>query len=83
MSTTVYQPQFVAMQLSFSTADIEKSVFYSTEYTPIKVNEPTGNIMMLAVNGELFVLEESTPQRSIPLTEESGLFRIIGLDQQA
>jgi len=83
MSTTVYQPQFIAMQLSFSTADIEKSVFYTTEYTPIKANEPIGNIMMLAVNGELFVLEEATPQQSIPLTEESGLFRIMGLDQQA
>lgn len=83
MSTTVHQPQFVAMQLSFSTADIEKSVFYTAEHVPIKTSEPTGNIKLLAVNGELFVLEEAPPQQSVPLTEESGLFRIMDLDQQA
>lgn len=82
MSTTLNLSQFIDVKLSFSTADIEKTVFYGKEQTPINTIEPIGNTMILLVNGESFVLEEGFPQQSIPLTENSGLFKIIGLDQQ-
>jgi hypothetical protein len=82
MSTSDYQPQYIEMQLSYSTADIENSIFFDSKYAPVQVNEPAENLMMLSVNGELIVLEEASPQRSIPLDKGSGLFRIVGLDQQ-
>jgi len=84
IQTNAMNTQFVSMQLSYSTADIEKSIFYTAEYTPLQINEPTGNTTLIVVHGEVFVLEESSiPQQSVPLTEEAGLFQIIGLDQQA
>jgi hypothetical protein len=83
LQTNGMQPDFVIMQLSYSTADIEKSIFYTAEYAPFRASQPPGNTTLLAVHGEIFVLKEDIPQPSIPFTDESGLFRIVGLDQQA
>lgn len=77
-------PQFISLQLSFSTGDIEKTIFYTSEYAPIEPREPLGKAALLVVHGEMFALEEGAiPQPFIPLTEESGLFRIIGLAEQS
>jgi predicted SpoU family rRNA methylase len=70
------------MQLSFSTADVENSIFHTAEYSPPIVNQPIGNVTLLAVHGDFFVLQDDAPQESIPFTEKSELFRIVGLDQQ-
>ena len=83
VQTNVVQPQFITMQLAFSTADVEKGIFHTAEHAPIGANEPTGEVTLLVVHGDLFILEESAPQQSTPFTEEAGLFQIIGLDQQA
>ena len=80
--TNSLQPEFLSLQLSFSTADIEKSLFYTPEYTPIRDSEPTGKVTLLVVHGEVHPLKEDIPRDSIPLTEEAGLFRIEDLDQQ-
>lgn len=75
---------FISMQLSYSTADIEKSIFYAPEYTIMSPSEPLGKATILVVHGEMFSLEEApAPVPSVPLTEQSGLFRIIEQDQRA
>lgn len=71
--------QFVTMQLSFSTADIEQSLFFEAEHAPMRVGEPLGRATILVVHGDMFAVEDTEPKPSNPLTEESGLFRIIGL----
>jgi hypothetical protein len=75
--------RLISMQLSFSTADVENSIFYTAEYTPLIASQPLGNVTLLAVHGDFFILQEEAPKESIPFTEKSGLFRIVGLDQQA
>jgi hypothetical protein len=73
-------PQFPSMQLSYSTADIERSVFYTPEYKRTEPSELPARATILVVHGDMFVLEEeAVPHPSAPLTEQSGLFRIIGL----
>ena len=80
--------QFTSVQLSYSTADIEKSIFYEAEYKPINPVKPLGEgeeAKIIVVHGEMFSLEEKKefPQQSIPLTEKSGLFRIIDLAKES
>lgn len=70
--------QFRSSPLSYSTADIERSIFYEPKYTPPNLDEPIGEAKMMVIHGVVFGLEEeSVPQGSIPLTEKSGLFKII------
>lgn len=79
----VVASDFIALQLSYSTADIEKNIFYASEYKSIKSPELVGKATFLVVHGEMIPLEENAvPQGSPPLTEQSGLFRIIGLAEQ-
>ena len=70
----------VSLQLSYSTADIERSIFYGAESSPLEPSQPVEKATLLVVHGEMFVLEEEKPipQPSVPLTEESGLFWIVG-----
>lgn len=76
--------QLTQIQLSYSTADIEKTIFFTPQYTPIPSREAIENATILIVHGDMFVLqEESFPQPSVPLTEQSGLFRIIGLVRES
>jgi len=77
------ESKLISMQLSFSTADVENSIFYTAEYTPLIASQPLGNVTLLAVHGDLLILQDEAPKESIPLTEKSGLFRIVGLDQQS
>lgn len=72
--------QFTWLQLSYSTADIEQSIFYGPESSPAELGGAVEETAILVVHGEMYVLEEGDiPQPSIPLTKESGLFRIVGL----
>lgn len=81
--TNTFQRQFVSLQLSYSTADVERGLFFAPEYAPIAASEPIGKATLLVVHGEVFVLEEQPTQLDAkPLTEESGLFQIVGLDVQ-
>jgi hypothetical protein len=82
------EQQITSVQLSYSTADIEKSIFYEAEYTLINPAKPLGEVKeakIIVVHGEMFSLEEKKefPQQSIPLTEKSGLFRIIDLAKES
>lgn len=74
-------PHLISMQLSFSTADIERGLFFTAEYSPVQSGEPLGKATILVVHGEMFALEEVAPQPAKPLSEESGLFRIVGLGE--
>ena len=76
--------QFTSLQLSYSTADIERAIFYQPKHTPIDLGEPIGEVKIMVIHGDMFTLEEGPiPQRSIPLTERSGLFRIIELAEES
>jgi hypothetical protein len=74
---------FHSLQLSYTTADIEKSLFYGAESiasVPSKSSEP---VAILVVHGEMFVLEPGElPHPAPPLTEQSGLFRLVGLAEK-
>jgi hypothetical protein len=75
--------QFISLQLSYSTADIEKGIFYEPEHTPVNLGEPLGKAKMMVIHGDVFTLEEGPiPQPSTPLTEKSGLFKIIKLVEE-
>ncbi len=81
-STSLVDPttSLIAFQLSYSTADIEQSVFYGSVHELTNPVVPHESITLLVVNSEFFVLEEKPiPQPAIPLTEEAGLFKIVGI----
>jgi hypothetical protein len=65
------------MQLTYSTADIEKGIFFGAEGPAPQPVEPLGAATILVVHGEMFQLEDAAiPQPAVPLTEHSGLFRL-------
>jgi len=71
------------MQLSYSTADIEKGIFFGLEGSVSQPVEPLGAAVILVVHGEMFQLEDgSIPHPAVPLTEHSGLFRLPGRADQ-
>lgn len=76
----IIESQLIMLQLSYSTADIEKSIFNKPEDTPLEFSEPIGKAAIIVVHGEMFVLEErAIPEPSIPLTKKSALFQIVDL----
>jgi len=72
------QPSYLAMQLSFSTADIERSVFYEPEHAVTTPAEPLGDAVLLVVHGEMAQLDLSAalPQPAVPLSPEAGLLHL-------
>lgn len=84
INQTEAENQFVSAQFSYSTADIEKSIFHTPEYSPPNFGEPLMATKMIVIHGNFITLEEdSIPQPSSPLTEESGLFKIIKLVEES
>lgn len=70
---------FESIQLSYSTAEVEKTIFFAPEFAPEGTPKHLVGPPLIVVHGEFFKLEEGNyPQPAIPLTEESGLFRLIG-----
>jgi hypothetical protein len=66
---------FVFGEFSYSTADIERSVFYGAEHAPLPQGSPVGAAKYIVVNSEMFLLEEDTsPPAWQAFTRESGLF---------
>jgi hypothetical protein len=84
-ATVISNDEFVEEQLSFSTADVKRIEFYGDmgdmaefQGTPT-VSEKRPKRFRL-VDGELFPLDtEHLPANAQPLTEDAGIFRIIGL----
>jgi hypothetical protein len=70
--------EFSSLQLSYSTADIEESLFFgSTQHLPTPAPQ-LGQITLLVVNGALMSLEEGAyPGLAAPFGEHSGLLRLI------
>lgn len=84
ISVDLYQEptEFISFQLSYSTAEIEKSIFFSKMTPERPLSLPSGSATMLIVDGNLFPLEDIDLPSSIPLTEKAGAFKIMGLDQE-
>ncbi len=78
LETTGPETEYQEFQLFFSTAEIAASLFYGdmspprSFYTSPQV--PAGIYYLL--EGELRPLVEGPPPSSVPLSEESGLFRL-------
>jgi hypothetical protein len=69
-----------SFQLSFSTADIARTIFYGSHFSPPEPHQEAERGMLLVVHGNMLALEDKAfPQPAIPLTEESGLFQIINI----
>lgn len=80
VNATVETSPFVAVQLSYSTADIEQSVFFGSTRgeEPPQARHSLGVATLLAVNGELFALDDqTTPTAWPPLSEHSGLIQLV------
>ena len=70
----------VYYQLSQSTDDIERNLFFEGDKTALLPMPPPNKGTILVVLGDMFTLEEeATHPQPVPLTEQSGLFRIINL----
>jgi hypothetical protein len=79
MSETVLgvEQPLITFQLSFSTADIEQNVFYGEQRILAPEDFPKGEVILAAVNGEMFLLDEhSSPPDLEPLRENSGLLHL-------
>lgn len=86
MSDTAITP-FIKKELSYSTGLIEHTSFFDNLWAVASIELPgeelTKQTILRVVNGEMFVLEDSPmPGSPAPLTEQSGLFKIIGLADQ-
>lgn len=69
----------VAVQVSYSTADIEQAVFFGSERVPAAPateEKSLGSGVLLVVNGELFVLDADTTPSWPALSENAGLVKI-------
>jgi hypothetical protein len=78
--TDPWLDRYVSLQLSFSTADIEQGLFNTPLQEIEETAGPTGDIQLIVVHEDVYILQGGSPKGSVPLTEESGLFKIRGLD---
>jgi hypothetical protein len=70
--------RLTSYQLSYSTADIERNVFYAPNRTVVRPTTPVEKVTVLVVNDEMYGLDnQNIPAHSIPLTDESGLFDLV------
>ena len=77
MRNIVGEPGIVSVLTSYSTRDIERSVFYGSEREVDRSDIPSGPSMLLVVNGDYFELNEDTaPIPGVSLTPDSGLIRL-------
>ncbi len=78
----IYDNDFVAEQISFSTADIAKIEFYGETAEFPSINEIPANQIekFRLIDGELMqVIEDSLPSHSRHLSEDSTFLNIINL----
>ncbi len=63
---------FITMQLSFSTADIEKSVFFAPEQPVVRPSEQPGKITIFVAHRDVGPLPDvPSPVTPLPLEQES------------
>ncbi len=78
VSSDAAETEFIDFQLSYSTADIAASIFYGDlpplESVHVWPKMRAGTYYLL--EGELRPIMEGAPPGSVPLSEESGLFRL-------
>jgi hypothetical protein len=70
--------RLISFQLSFTTADVERSVFHGTE-APIESQQQVAPATILLVHGDFYALEEQASLPEAPLTEGSGIFHLVDL----
>jgi hypothetical protein len=86
-TTTLFENVvFVDEELSFSTRDLEMIEFYgrANEYFSEGVKQEEQPIQLRLIGNELFSISNGqAPPKSIPLTKNAGIFRIIGVGGEA
>jgi hypothetical protein len=69
-------------QMTFSTADIERNIFFEQEKELISPEVSGRKIDILVVNDEMFELrDESPPCPAIGMDSQSPLFDLIGINR--
>ena len=69
--------QFVSLQLSFSTADVERMLFVGAQRAPTDPQPTPLAEKYLVIHGEVFRVEEERPYPdAVPLTPDSGLVEL-------
>lgn len=72
---------FISIQMTFSTADMEQRPTIADNYNQPQKTEPIvePSVTWLAIHGDYFELKNKALESAIPFTEESKLFEIINL----
>lgn len=76
----------VSMQLSYSTADIQQSIFFGAKHQVYgqALGGSLGVATLLVVNGDMFVLDEqTTPGQWPPLAPNAGLIQLVAQAPEA
>jgi len=84
MDTNNQQPALINIQLSYSSLDIQNSVFHGCEYTnPMNSegDEEVAEETIMVVNGNLYILRDDAPEGVVPFTDQAQLFRLAGINQ--
>lgn len=85
-TTSFNDVEFIDVPLSYSTRDVEMIEFYgkTNEYFSEGVKREEQPIQLRLIGNELFNISiGQAPPRSVPLTENAGIFRIIGAGGKA
>lgn len=83
VQTNLVSSDFITMQLSYSTADLQQCVFYGNESEAAAKAAPTGKVTFVVIHGEVHPLVDAAPDLSIPFTADAGLLKMVGIDKQA
>lgn len=80
--TTSVQNDFTSVQISYSTADVERSLFTGTASVALENQPPSGNMELVVVDGNVYLLQEASPENAIPMTPTAGINGLVAIDEQ-
>jgi hypothetical protein len=66
----------VEKQFCYSTAEVERTIFYAEQYQERSIGTPPAVSMLMVVNGEMFLLDEQTSPPWPALSEQAGLVHL-------
>lgn len=82
-TTNIGQPGFTTFLLSYSTADIEKNIFFGEIQEQRDPYASVGRITIRVVHGEIYELsDQAIPVSANPLSDQSAIFSFIGINNQ-
>jgi len=70
--------EYRSVQLSYSTADIERSLFFGDQHEEERPTPSAGEVILLVIHGEYHQLVDEAPPASIKFDEKSSILRLAG-----